>query len=92
MEPGVRCPRCGYTARFKNPQRQLVQQSYTKAFTPWIAEDDKRLAEMVSQQANILEISQALGRQPGAILRRIELLELRAPKPATPAPDDQFLS
>lgn len=95
MEPGTRCPRCGFTARFGKTQRKQVQESYKKAFTPWRAEDDKTLAELVQQQASILEISQALGRQPGAIIRRIELLELRTPRAPLhpdPAPDDQFLS
>lgn len=77
----MKCPRCGWVHGYTNKTREVAKESYPNAFKPWTPAEDSSLNEMVQASTDILAISQTLGRQPGAITKRIDLLRLRFPVP-----------
>jgi len=79
--PIHRCPRCGWKLGNKQFTNE-VRQSYPRAYAPWKPEEDKKLGALVVEQAGLPEMVEALGRQPSAILRRIEMLQIRECEPA----------
>jgi len=79
-----KCPRCGY--RLNMQPREEVRKDYPNAFLPWTPTEDRTLADMVGAGASRLAITEALHRQLGSILRRMEKLGLEEhPKAAAAA-------
>lgn len=80
----TKCPRCGH--RLNMQPREEVRQDYPNAFAPWTSADDKKLEEMFMRGESRLAMTEALQRQLGAIIRRIEKLGLvREPVTGPPA-------
>lgn len=52
--------------------------SYPKAGTPWSPVDSKTLESMVKERKSLLEMTIELERPVAAIVKRIELLQLKA--------------
>lgn len=78
-----KCPKCGAKLNFVG--RVEIQKVHPKAFTAWSEEDDAKLVE--NKDLPIYELTKILGRQPGAIKMRMDLLEIhRTPVEAPVAP------
>lgn len=80
----ARCPRCGYQHAFPTLDSKKVQdirREYPNAFSPWTKEQDARLTELVQKKEAVSVIAGDLGRQPSAILKRIQVLGLDIVKP-----------
>jgi hypothetical protein len=84
-----RCPRCGWKLSDKNFAKE-VRESYPRAFSPWKPEEDKKLEELVAKGVRITEMAAALGRQPSAVQRRIDVLKIREVAGCTPIKDDSM--
>lgn len=75
----MKCPKCGAYIpdnRFQVGKEKARSGGFHRAFEPWMIEEDKKLKEMVQAGKDLLEMSQALGRQPSAIQRRMDLYQL----------------
>ncbi len=70
----VKCPRCGYRLQQSSEFTNKIKKEYPNAFLPWKAKEDIQLRELVEKGADMLTIAEAIGRQPTAIKRRIELM------------------
>lgn len=79
-----RCPRCGYRLNIKG--RDEMKKDYPNAFQSWKPAEDERLEQVCrgGEETTLLGLARDFGRQPTAILRRIEKLGLPNPfeKPA----------
>lgn len=86
----MKCPRCGYQSGISKDFAKDIRKSYSRAFLPWTPEEDQHLASLASL-ASIPAIAEAMGRQPNAIKRRMELLKIvhNAPQTVDPAGTDQ---
>ena len=73
----MHCPRCGFKmSGVTKEMAKSIRSSYPRAFLPWTPEEDKKLENM-SKIASLAQIGEALGRQPNAIKRRMELLGIK---------------
>ena len=72
------CPRCGYKiSTLTKGKASKIRESYPRSFLPWTPAEDHDLEVLVMKNTSILNMTGALGRQPNAIRRRIELLGLK---------------
>lgn len=78
----MKCPRCGYQSGISKDYAKDIRKSYKRAFLPWTPEEDQHLASLASL-ASIPTIAEAMGRQPNAIKRRMELLNIVYNAPQT---------
>src|SRR5262245_3854852 len=78
------CPRCRYKIRQDTHFTEKIKEEYPNAFAPWTVSEDQKLMDAVDAGTPLLNICNALGRQPTAVKRRIELLNFNV-KPAQPA-------
>ena len=69
-----KCPHCGRQISLQD--RGEVKKDRPNAFAMWTVADDRKLHEMYTTGATNFELCEALERQPGAIMRRIEKLQL----------------
>lgn len=51
-----------------------MRQKHPRAFEAWSREEDARVREAMAQKAKVADVARELGRQPGAIRRRMEKL------------------
>jgi hypothetical protein len=73
----MRCPRCGWKiAGLTKEKVSEMRESYPKAFSPWTPKDDETLAKMAQEGKSVIEMVQALSRQPTAILKRMSVLNI----------------
>jgi len=73
----MRCPKCNFNLDTLARRQKEAQQVYPKAFTTWTPDDDRKLRELAEEGAALDVLSKALGRQPSAIKKRLELLTYR---------------
>lgn len=70
---------------------QTIRKGYPNAFSPWQPEHDGKLQELVEKRESVVDMAKELGRQPSAILKRIKVLGLDAPKPREPVGERDYL-
>lgn len=51
-----------------------MREKHPRAFEAWTPQEDARVREAMAQKAKVADVARELGRQPGAIRRRIEKL------------------
>jgi hypothetical protein len=72
-----RCPRCGFKLPQDKEFTQKIRDEHPNAFH-----------DLTKAGASIIEMCQKLGRQPSAIKRRMDLLNLKFEPTPAPAPKD----
>lgn len=85
LSTGQRCPRCGYKLPQDKHFTNQIREEFPNAFQPWKMAEDVMLHDLTQEGHSLIEISRKLGRQPTAIKRRMDLLQLTIQKSA-PAP------
>jgi len=64
-------------ARGKLVALDKLRDKYPRAYRPWTPREDNQLADMFKRGLSLNDMSEQLGRQPGAIRIRVEKLELK---------------
>lgn len=82
----VVCPRCKYKIPQNRQFTEKIKEEYPNAFAPWTVAEDQKLLDLVDAGTPLVGICGALGRQPTAVKRRVELLQFTVQKPAAEKP------
>ena len=59
----------------KGYDKEAIRSKYPRAYEPWTDEEERELSRLVSTGRDVSELSQTLGRQPGAIESRLRRME-----------------
>ncbi|SRR6266700_74286 len=87
----ARCPNCGHRFTPYGDLKRNAQGEYPRAFEHWTREENEKVRALILERKTVLEISAALGRQPSAVNKRVEMLGLTylPPLPTAEQPVDR---